>query len=330
MFFRNERLLFEISTVYAYFHLKIMKPSLRRFVSLLPLIVALTGAAQAQTYKKEFNDLFQKKDTAGQRLLLEKWEKADIKDPELYVSRFNYYVNLSRLSVVGMGQHPKGKDVLELWDKTDSTKKKPAAYLYDDNYYQPELLQKSFSWIDKGITLHPSRLDMRFGKIYMLGETSDYKEFTKEIVKVVDRSALKSTKWTWSDNKLLEDPKKFMLGSIQNYQLQLYNTGNDDLLKYMKEIAEAVLKHYPDHVESLSNLSIVYSLWKNYDKALEYLLKAEKLAPHDYIVLNNIAQAYGFKGYNKKAIQYYELAAKYGDDEMKEFAKGKIAELNKK
>mgnify|MGYP003380295723 CR=1 FL=1 len=63
-----------------------------------------------------------------------------------------------------------------------------------------------------------------------------------------------------------------------------YNTENDDLLDNMKRIAETVLKYYPDHIESLSNLSIVFMLQKQYDKALEPLLKAEKLNPKDYIV----------------------------------------------
>ena len=98
----------------------------------------------------------------------------------------------------------------------------------------------------------------------------------------------------------------------------------------MKRIAETVLKYYPDHIESLSNLSIVLMLQKQYDKALELLLKAKKLNPKDYIVLNNIAQAYKLKGDTKNAIKYYELTIKYGDKQAKQYAKEQIKELEKK
>ena len=192
------------------------------------------------------------------------------------------------------------------------------------------LLKKGFDYADKGIAKNPTRLDIRFGKAYMFGELEDWKDFTTEIIKTVDYSATIKNKWTWIDNKPVDDPKAFMLSSIQNYQLQLYNTNKDDLLDNMKQIAEAVLKYYPDHVESLSNLSIVYMIKKEYDKALEPLLKAEKLAPTDYIVLSNIAQAYKLKGDNKNAIKYYELTVKHGDEQAKEYAKNQIEELIKK
>ena len=168
--------------------------------------------------------------------------------------------------------------------------------MYGDNYYEPDLLSKGFQLISKGIEKHPNRLDMRFGKIYMFGQLEDYDKFTAEIIRVIDHSSANKNNWTWADNKPVPNPKEFMLKSIQDYQVQIYNTQNDSLLDKMRAIAEAVLNYYPDHVESLSNLSIVSMLQKQYDKALEWLLKAEKINPGDSIVLSNIAQAYKLKG----------------------------------
>ena len=296
------------------------------------LIFGLTlifNQATGQTLKQQFNDLVSKKDTVGQKELLEKWEKTDSNDPELFVAYFNYYVIKSKNEIITLGQNPKGKDVLQIMDQ-DTTKKEPVGFLYGDTYYNPDLLSKGFDWINKGIEKHPNRLDMRFGKIYMFGQIEDYENFTREIIKTIDYSAINKNKWTWADSKPLDDPKEFMLSSIQNYQIQLYNTENDDLLDNMKRIAEKVLKYYPDHIESLSNLSIVFMLQKQYDKALEPLLKAEKLNPKDYIVLSNIAQAYKLKGDTKNAIKYYELTLKHGDEQAKKYAQGQIDELKKK
>jgi tetratricopeptide (TPR) repeat protein len=121
-----------------------------------------------------------------------------------------------------------------------------------------------------------------------------------------------------------------MLGTIQSYQVQLYNTGDDSLLNDMGKIASAVLKYYPDHIESLSNLSVVYLLQKEYEKALEILLRAEKINPEDYIILSNIAQAYKLKGDSVNSIKYYKLTIKYGDDQAKQFAKEQIQTLEKR
>ncbi len=285
--------------------------------------------ANGQTFKKQFYELISKKDTLAQQQLLEKWEKTNSNDPELYVAYFNYFAKKSKKEIVTLGQNPKGSDVLQIMDK-DSSKKEPVAYMYSDTYYDQDILRKGFDYIDKGLEIYPNRLDMRFGKIYMLGQIEDYENFTKEITKTIDYSAINENKWTWADSKPLDNPKEFMLSSIQNYQLQLYNTENDDLLDNMKRIAETVLKYYPEHIESLSNLSIVYMLKNQYDKALESLLKAEKLNPKDYIVLSNIAHAYKLKSDNINAIKYYELTLKYGDEQTKKFAMGQIEELKKK
>lgn len=283
----------------------------------------------AQTLKQEFNALYSKKDTLAQRQLLEKWEKSNSNDPELFVAYFNYYVGMSKKEIVTLGNQPQGKDVLKIMDQ-DSTVKEPVGYIYGSTYYDPTMLSKGFSWINKGIEKYPSRLDMRFGKIYMFGQIQDYENFTVQIIKAIDYSNEIKNQWTWAEGKPLDDPKEFMLGSIQTYQLQLYNTENDSLLNNMKRIAESVLKYYPDHVESLSNLSIVYMLQKQYDKALMVLLKAEKINPSDYIVLGNIAQAYKLKSDYKNAIKYYELNLKYGDARAKNYAKQQIEELKSK
>ena len=301
----------------------------RQIIFLLYGLTLLVNQVSGQTFKQQFNDLVSKNDTLGQYQLLEKWEKTDSNDPELFVAYFNYYVIKSKNELITLGQNPKGKEVLQIMDQ-DTTKKEPVGFIYGDTHYNPDLLSKGFDWINKGIEKHPNRLDMRFGKIYMFGQIEDYDIFTKEIIKTIDYSAINKNKWTWSDNKPLDDPKEFMLSSIQGYQIQLYNTENDDLLDSMKRIAETVLKYYPDHIESLSNLSIVFMLQKQYDEALEPLLKAEKLNPKDYIVLSNIAQAYKLKGDTKNAIKYYELTLKYGDEQAKKYAQGQIDEFKKK
>lgn len=302
---------------------------IKQIVIIIFCSTLILNQSHGQTFKKQFDDFVSKKDTLGQKQLLVKWENTDNNDPELFVAYFNYFVIKSKNEIITLGQNPKGNEVLQIMDQ-DTNKKEPVGFIYGETHYNPDLLSKGFDWINRGIEKHSNRLDMRFGKIYMFGQIEDFQNFTKEIIKTIDYSVTNENEWTWADSKPLENPKEFMLSSIQDYQVQLYNTESDDLLDNMKRIAESVLNYYPDHIESLSNLSVVYLVQKQYDNALEPLLKAEKLNSKDYIVLSNIAQAYKLKGDIKNAIEYYELTKKYGDEQAKKYAQGQIDQLKKK
>ncbi|MEO8146949.1 MAG: tetratricopeptide repeat protein [Bacteroidia bacterium] len=290
------------------------------------LLAGLFQSAAGQDFKQQFDDLCKKKDTAGEEKLLAQWQDKKPNDPELYVAYYNFYVQKSMKEMIGLEQQQKGENSLELKDSAG----KVAGYMNDMVVYDDKYLRKGFEYIDKGIAMFPNRLDMRFGKIYILGKNENYKDFTDEIIKTIEYSNKNKNAWLWTDNKPQDEPKQFMLSAIQDYILQLYDTGDDTLLDNMKGISEAVLKYYPDHVESLSDLSIVYMLNKEYDKALEQLLKAEKIAPTDCIVLNNIAEAYKRKGDNANAITYYEKILKHGDKEAKAAAQKQIDKLDKK
>jgi tetratricopeptide (TPR) repeat protein len=111
--------------------------------------------------------------------------------------------------------------------------------------------------------------------------------------------------------------------------VQLFNENDDKLMPYIRKIANKVLEYYPGHIPSISNLGISYLVTKEYDKALSYFKKAEKINPGDAIVLNNIAYTYELTGDIDKAIVYYRKIVKYGNDEERKFAERAIEELEK-
>lgn len=288
-------------------------------------LLVLTSFCLAQDYKATFDKYCQDGDTLKQKEILTKWEKEDPKNAELYTSYFNYFFFKSRKELLSLTKdQPTGKS-FSFQDSTGQT----AGYLGSKIGFDRTTLQKGLDKIDEGIKLYPDRLDMRFGKIYVLGQVPDWENFTEEIVRAIQYSAINNSEWTWTNNVRKVDGEKFFLSSIQDYQVNLYDTGDDRLLNNMRTIANEILKLHPDHVESLSNLSITFLLTGEYDSAIEVLLKAEKIVPTDAIVLGNIAQGYKLKGDKKKAIEYYEKTVKYADKEMVEFAKQQIKELKK-
>lgn len=291
------------------------------FLTAVVSIFALTVNAQSL---KEFSNLTKNNDTIAQKAMLAKWEKKGTNDPDFYVAAFNYYVNRARKEVLNLGTDEPDGESLALQDEDGNT----AGFLGSKIIYSADESDQAISYINKGIAKFPDRLDLRFGKIYLLGELGNYGDYTTDIIAVVNHSAKIKNKWLWKEGKPLDDAKAFMLGSMQDYIIRLYNTEDDALLDNMLQISETVLKYYPDHVESLSNISIVYMIKNKPNEALEALLKAEKLAPKDTIVLGNIAHAYVISGDKKNALKYYELVMAYGDENSKAFAKRQI-EKNK-
>ena len=293
---------------------------------LLIILTIISSLSFAQNFQEDFGKAFQEGDTLKQKEILNKWETDNYKDAELYTSYYNYYFSKSKQEMLTMStERPEGES-LSIEDSTGKT----AGYLGSKIVFNESVLQKGLDKIDEGIKLYPDRLDMRFGKIYALGQIEDWERFTTEIIKTVKYSAKNNSKWTWTNNELKSGGKDEFLLDIQDYQLDLYNTGDDDLLINMRSIANEVLKIYPDHIESLTNVSITYLLTKEYDKAIETLQIAEKLNPKDAIVLNNIAQGYKLKGDYKKSIEYYKKTIKYGNERNVQYAKQQIDELKNK
>ena len=241
------------------------------FVALMP--ITLLG----QNFQEKFQECLKSNDTTCQLSILQQWEKESPDNPEIFTSYFNYHFMKARKEVMALSTEcPKG-DALEVRDSSENI----AAYLGSNIYYDLSEVKKGIDKINIGIQKYPNRLDMRFGKIYVLGQLKNWDKFTDEIILAVNFSAENNNKWTWTNDKKQEDGIDFFLASIQDYQVQLYNLGNDSSLLNMRKIANPVLTHYPEHIKSLSNLSISYLLLDEVDKGLEPLLKAEKIAPKD-------------------------------------------------
>jgi tetratricopeptide (TPR) repeat protein len=297
-----------------------------KYISNIFALVLLVNFCSAQDYNAEFVTYFNKGDTAKQKEILILWEQRDNKNPELFTSYFNYFFAKSKKEMLTLTKdEPQGKG-LSFMDDTGKT----AGYIGSQITYNQKYFKKAIDKIDEGIKLYPDRLDMRFGKIHVLGLAEEWSSYTDEIIKTIQYSTRNNNHWTWTNNVEKDNGGDFLFSSLQDYQVRLYNTGDDSLLGYMQLIANEILKIIPNHVESLSNLAITYMLTEKYDEAIEVLLRAEELAPNDAIVLGNVAQGYKLKGDNAKAVEYYEKVTKIGDPDAVEYAKQQIKELRMK
>ena len=78
-------------------------------------------------------------------------------------------------------------------------------------------------------------------------------------------------------NKSLDSVQTAILVTVHKYMQDLFQQENYSLLYYMKEIPETLLIYYPDDIQSLTKLSIIYQRRYEDEKALEYRRRIETL-----------------------------------------------------
>lgn len=288
-------------------------------------LILLANLAIGQTQYQDFIAALQNKNFEKQDSILKDWEAKTPTEAELFTSYFNYYLMLSKEEVLSIDKAPNSNESLSI---SDSSGQK--GYINQNLTFQDSLIELGINKINNGLELHSDRLDMIFGKVYVFGLTENWADFTSSVTDAIDSSYAKDHKWLWTLNQPLPDSLNFFMEAIQDYQNQLYQTGNDSLLYNMRSIANAVLKHNSYDIPSLSNISITYMLLGENEKALEYLFRAEKIIPDDPIIIGNIAAVYKKQGEKKKAIKYYEKLLTIGDDQTIQFAEESLLELNKK
>lgn len=280
----------------------------------------------AQNNYELFKKLFKENDSVKIEKLLTDWEKSNPNDPERYVSAMNYYFLKSKKEVLSISQVQRNNnDVLEIKDSSG----KVVGYMDADFSYDPAIVGKALSYANEAIVKFPNRLDIRFGKCYILKEIGDYKNFSKELVNTIEYSRTNKNMWLWSENEKTTDGESRLINTTYDCLAEIYNTENDNLLPYLKTIGDSMLKYYPDVIEILSITAVAHLLTDSMDKALAYLLHAEQLNPKDVIVLNNIAEVYKRKGDKASTRKYYEKVLQYGDENAKADIKEKIKQLDK-
>ena len=170
----------------------------------------LSFTTYCQDFENDFKNLRIAKDTSGQLKLLKNWESTKPKDPELFIAYFNYFVQQSMVENISLDTKRNNQQSLQL---NDTGTGKHAGYINFSTHYESSILNKGFQYIDKGIALYPSRLDMHFGKIYMLGEAQNYSEFTKVLIETIEYGNKINNAWIWKNGKPVEDPLHFFLKS---------------------------------------------------------------------------------------------------------------------
>jgi hypothetical protein len=90
-----------------------------RGILIISIGLLLTTSVHGQDYFKTFKTVSANKDSAGQRKLLQEWEKNNSNDPELYTCYFNYYVQKSISEQIRLDNAPGTGKNLQITDSAN-------------------------------------------------------------------------------------------------------------------------------------------------------------------------------------------------------------------
>lgn len=280
-------------------------------------------------YKSEYDNLLSARNLEGIAALLPKWEKAEPKNPELYIAYFNYYLLKGQRSTHSLDTYK--KDNTNSLALVDQKTNQIAGYLNNNIWYEKEDVDKALSYLEKGLKFGKNRLDIYFGRIHILGEIGEYEKQSQKIIEVLKLGKEINHKWLWSMNEVIPSSKSehFFLISINEYYKALLQKSEPKTFLAAEKACVAQLKLYPKDVEVHNYLALAYIGQGKIQEALNVLLKADKLAKEDYTILFNMASCYETLKQYDKAKECYLRIKKNPNKQVQDMADQKLSELKK-
>ncbi len=309
---------------------------------LLASFIMVCNSLSAANHHDEVFKHIHAKDTIKARNELLVWEKEEPKSADLYAAWFNYYYWVGETEHIGTATTlPEGvDDYMPLTDSTGAI----TGYVYPVKTYCKDSINLAFQMTEKGLSNNPQRLDLHFGRIHVMlqmanrpkvsscGDTitspwpekptaSDVTDYLCKLIDTKDHN-----NWQWSNDQKINDSEDVFYESMQSYFADLISLGDMDAAERLVD----KLLTKKQTLKFRNDKGYLIAMKKDYNKAADWFIAIHKDYPDDETVIANIASCYEKKGDTKKAIKYYEMLAKSGDEETKAMAEESIKELKKK
>lgn len=274
---------------------------MKRILFTIILLLAGEAATMAQSYSDAFDDAFSRNDVSAQRRAIAAWQEATPNDVELYIARYNFYANQT-FGTIGYVEGDNSEDYVPV--SFDN-------YVPAFNFYSEAYADSALWVIDEAIGKFPNRLDIRFGKIYFLGQLSKWDAFADEIVSTLNHSEQIDHLWTFPnvDGGMVDiisesalDYQQTMFGAITD--MNKPSAEDTAMFLRIRRVAKRMVQLFPSDIYAVNILASTYTVFKDYDTAIKYLLRAEKINPNDPVVLQNIVDVYNLMGKPKLAKPY--------------------------
>ena len=258
-----------------------------RFVVVLGwlwLACGVMGFAPAPSFRAKYQALMRQGKTQEAKAVVAQWEKAQPKDPDLYVAKFNLI--LSDAEVLTVSTKPAQSGGISI--KDPKTGKEVGSL--GGGGYNPIKVQQAMEVLRKGLALAPDRLDIRFG----LAKAAEFKLDPAQQVELLRealawRASAAGQPWRWRDGGPLPAPEEaFVPGSLEQYMVPYWQSETAEDYRYGLALAELLVKYYPGSSLGYFNKGNYYAFAKNDAEAYKWFSEADKRNADDPQNINNL------------------------------------------
>ncbi len=255
----------------------------------LLLLVGLPAlAADVKPFNERVNDFCAKYPTAPEiQKRHEEWSKQEPDNPDAWIFPANAYGRAAETVNINAGQAKAGDFVL-----TDPKTGRQVGAIQAGA--DPALLKKAEELLTAAAKKFPQRMDVHVGRMAMAQQAGDIPAVQAAAFTLLEATAKDPAAMRWIDNAAIEDEGgalKKAIGEVRSRIRWLYGLEQDESDKAAHECAVKALELAPDHVQ-LINEAAMYLLYQGrWKEGREYLLRAEKIVPQDWVVQHNLARA---------------------------------------
>ena len=241
------------------------------------------------------------------------WIKQEPDNPDAYILPANALMKAAQMVNIVAGDQ---KDAIAVL--TDPKTGKQVGSIAEGP--DPEVIRRAEAILEAAAKKFPQRLDILVGRMAMAQRRKDTGTVKNAALDLLAMTAKDPKSLRWIDNAKIDgDPLKKALDEVKARIRWLYSFEKDDTDKAAQDCALKALELAPENVELLNFAAIRHLYRGEWKEGREYLLRAEKAAPRDWIVQHNIARASAELGDKADALKRLQAIIKAvpGTDDAK-------------
>ena len=294
--------------------------------------VPMIAAAQPEGMRPPTDD----RDTVAWSGYFSAWEALTPADAQLWIDRFNYELNRScRVEVILRGAQDtvrragESSDRLVLADSAGNT----AGTIGQRILFDETLFARAIAAIDRGIALHPDRLDMYLGRAAAFAYAERYGEMADALCTLVARAAANGGRWMAADGWTVQPvaPQELIADYLQDYVNTLLDVaspdGGGEAAEALGRLARCEAEYCPRSAEALNNLGAWHYGSGRTDAALDCFLRASAADPSDGVLIYNIGYLYLQRGDREQARAWWTRLLDSSDEGERQRAAQLLREL---
>lgn len=262
-------------------------PCMKPLLFLLLLSGLLSGlAADVKPFEERVQEFCAKHRTPAEiQKQHEEWSKQEPGNPDAWILPANALGRAAEMVNINAGKGKEGEFVL-----TDPKSGKQVGTIEAGT--DSALLKQAGALLAAAAKKFPQRMDVHVGRMAMAQNAGDIPSLKSAAFDLLDATAKDPASMRWIDNAAIEGSAlEKAIGEVRSRIRWLYGLEQDESDKAAHECAVKALELAPDNVK-LINEAAMYLLYQGqWKEGREYLLRAEKIVPQDWVVQHNIARA---------------------------------------